>query len=109
MFSRVAFAGRRPSAALLGQVATREPYVVDHVVMHRTATANVLAIGTGAAGWRAAIAATQAGVQPRMLAKRASSDAHTVLASGGINAALGTRNSDTARGGSGSRGRTTPH
>jgi succinate dehydrogenase / fumarate reductase flavoprotein subunit len=75
-------------------VATREPYVVDHVVMHRTATANVLVIGTGAAGWRAAIAATQAGVQPRMLAKRASSDAHTVLASGGINAALGTRDPD---------------
>jgi len=62
--------------------------------MHRTATANVLVIGMGAAGWRAAIAATQAGVQPRMLAKRASSDAHTVLASGGINAALGTRDSD---------------
>jgi succinate dehydrogenase / fumarate reductase flavoprotein subunit len=75
-------------------VATREPYVVDHVVMHRTATANVLVIGTGAAGWRAAIAATQAGVQPRMVAKRASSDAHTVLASGGINAALGTRDPD---------------
>jgi len=62
--------------------------------MHRTATANVLVIGTGAAGWRAAIAATQAGVQPRMVAKRASSDAHTVLASGGINAALGTRDPD---------------
>ena len=62
--------------------------------MHRTATANVLVIGTGAAGWRAAIAATQAGVEPRMLAKRASSDAHTVLASGGINAALGTRDPD---------------
>ena len=30
--------------------------------MHRTETANVLVIGTGAAGWRAAIAATQAGV-----------------------------------------------
>lgn len=62
--------------------------------MHRTATANVLVIGTGAAGWRAAIAATEAGVQARMLAKRAPSDAHTVLASGGINAALGTRDPD---------------
>ena len=30
--------------------------------MHRTETSNVLVIGTGAAGWRAAIAATQAGV-----------------------------------------------
>jgi succinate dehydrogenase / fumarate reductase flavoprotein subunit len=59
--------------------------------MHRTETANVLVIGTGAAGWRAAIAATQAGAQARMLGKRAQLDAHTVLASGGINAALGTR------------------
>jgi succinate dehydrogenase / fumarate reductase, flavoprotein subunit len=59
--------------------------------MHRTETANVLVIGTGAAGWRAAIAATQSGAQARMLGKRPQLDAHTVLASGGINAALGTR------------------
>src|SRR5918998_5366389 len=59
--------------------------------MHRTETANVLVIGTGAAGWRAAIAATEAGAQARMLGKRPQLDAHTVLASGGINAALGTR------------------
>jgi succinate dehydrogenase / fumarate reductase flavoprotein subunit len=59
--------------------------------MHRTETANVLVIGSGAAGWRAAIAATLAGAQPRMLGKRPQLDAHTVLASGGINAALGTR------------------
>ena len=59
--------------------------------MHRTETANVLVIGAGAAGWRAAIAATVAGVQARILGKRAPLDAHTVLASGGINAALGTR------------------
>jgi succinate dehydrogenase / fumarate reductase flavoprotein subunit len=59
--------------------------------MHRTETANVVVIGTGAAGARAAIAATQAGVQVLMLGKRPSLDAHTVLASGGINAALGTR------------------
>jgi succinate dehydrogenase / fumarate reductase flavoprotein subunit len=59
--------------------------------MHRTATTNVLVIGTGAAGWRAAIAVTQAGAQVRMVGKRPQLDAHTVLASGGINAALGTR------------------
>src|ERR687896_73832 len=59
--------------------------------MHRTETANVLVIGTGAAGWRTAIAATEAGAQARMLGKRPQLDAHTVLASGGINAALGTR------------------
>jgi succinate dehydrogenase / fumarate reductase flavoprotein subunit len=59
--------------------------------MHRTETANVLVIGTGAAGWRAAIAATVSGAQARLLGKRPQLDAHTVLASGGINAALGTR------------------
>jgi len=59
--------------------------------MHRTETANVLVIGAGAAGWRAAIAATVAGVQARIIGKRARLDAHTVLASGGINAALATR------------------
>jgi succinate dehydrogenase / fumarate reductase flavoprotein subunit len=59
--------------------------------VHRTETSNVLVIGTGAAGHRAAIAATQAGVQVLMLGKRAPLDAHTVLASGGMNAALGTR------------------
>src|ERR671920_922086 len=58
--------------------------------MHRTETASVLIIGSGAAGWRAAIAATEAGVEARILAKRPQLDAHTVLASGGINAALGT-------------------
>ncbi len=59
--------------------------------MHRTESANVLVIGTGAAGWRAAIAATQSGAEALMLGKRPHLDAHTVLASGGINAALGTR------------------
>jgi succinate dehydrogenase / fumarate reductase flavoprotein subunit len=40
---------------------------------------------------RAAIAARQAGVEVLVIAKRARGDAHTSLASGGINAALGTR------------------
>ena len=35
--------------------------------MHRTETANVLVVGTGAAGWRAAIAATESGAQALML------------------------------------------
>src|SRR5918992_652457 len=64
---------------------------MDDRSTHRTETANVLVIGAGAAGWRAAIAATEAGVQARIIGKRAPTDAHTVLASGGINAALGTR------------------
>ena len=64
---------------------------MHHEFVHRTETSNVLVIGTGAAGCRAAIAATQAGAQVLILGKRARLDAHTVLASGGINAALGTR------------------
>src|SRR5919198_1222588 len=56
----------------------------------RSNVANVLVIGTGAAGLRAAIAAHQAGSDVVVVGKRRRDDAHTVLASGGINAALGT-------------------
>jgi succinate dehydrogenase / fumarate reductase flavoprotein subunit len=56
----------------------------------RSNVANVLVIGTGAAGLRAAIAAHQAGSEVVVIGKRRRDDAHTVLAAGGINAALGT-------------------
>ena len=56
----------------------------------RTSVANVLVIGSGAAGLRCAIAAHQAGVEVVVIGKSAANDAHTVLAAGGINAALGT-------------------
>ena len=62
--------------------------MVDEV---QTNVCNVLVIGAGGAGLRAAIAARQAGVEVLVIAKRARGDAHTSLASGGINAALGTR------------------
>jgi succinate dehydrogenase / fumarate reductase flavoprotein subunit len=57
----------------------------------RTNVCNVLVIGAGAAGLRAAIAAHGAGTEVVIVAKRANRDAHTALAAGGINAALGTR------------------
>ena len=57
----------------------------------RTRVANVLVIGSGGAGLRAAIAATGAGADVVIIGKRGRHDAHTVLAAGGINAALGTR------------------
>jgi succinate dehydrogenase / fumarate reductase, flavoprotein subunit len=57
----------------------------------RTNVANVLVIGTGAAGLRAAIAAHSTGCEVTVVGKRARKDAHSVLASGGINAVLGTR------------------
>ncbi len=57
----------------------------------RTNVSNVLVIGTGAAGLRAAIAAHSAGCEVSVIGKRARKDAHSVLAAGGINAVLGTR------------------
>jgi len=57
----------------------------------RSRVGNVLVIGSGAAGLRAAIAATEAGSQVLVVGKRDRLDAHTVLAAGGINAVLGTR------------------
>ena len=57
----------------------------------RTNVSNVLVIGAGAAGLRAAIAAHEAGKDVVVLGARPRKDAHTVLAAGGINAALGTR------------------
>jgi len=53
--------------------------------------AQVLVIGAGAAGLRAAIAAHEAGREVVVVGKSRSRDAHTVLAAGGINAVLGTR------------------
>lgn len=57
----------------------------------RTHPVDVLVIGAGAAGLRAAIAAHEAGCEVIIVSKRPRLDAHTVLASGGINAAIGTR------------------
>src|SRR2546423_13963766 len=57
----------------------------------RSRVCNVLVIGAGAAGLRAAIAATEAGSQVLIVGKRHRLDAHTVLAAGGINGVLGTR------------------
>src|SRR6266545_699550 len=56
-----------------------------------TRVCNVLIIGSGAAGLRAAIAATEAGTDAVIIGSRTRRDAHTVLAAGGINAVLGTR------------------
>ena len=57
----------------------------------RTNVSNVLVIGTGAAGLRAAIAAHSAGCEVMVVGKRACKDAHSVLASGGIDAVPGKR------------------
>jgi len=56
---------------------------------HHLVTA-VLVVGTGGSGLRAAIELAESGVDVLAVGKRASSDAHTTLAAGGINAALAT-------------------
>ncbi len=56
---------------------------------HTTQISNILIIGCGGAGLRAAIEVKQAGLDVCVLGKRPKTDAHTVLAAGGINAALG--------------------
>jgi succinate dehydrogenase / fumarate reductase, flavoprotein subunit len=62
--------------------------------MNRTIVSNVLVIGSGAAGQRAAIAVHEAGFDVIVVGKRSRKDAHTVLAAGGINAALGSVDPD---------------
>lgn len=59
-----------------------------------TRSTGVLVIGAGAAGLRAAIELHQRHVPVLVLGKRARDDAHTVLAAGGINAALATMDPD---------------
>ncbi|HET6634482.1 MAG TPA: FAD-binding protein [Streptomyces sp.] len=54
----------------------------------------VLVIGTGGAGLRAAIELAETGVDVLAVSKRPRSDAHTVLAAGGINAALATMDAE---------------
>jgi succinate dehydrogenase / fumarate reductase, flavoprotein subunit len=59
-----------------------------------TRTTGVLVVGAGAAGLRAALAAHRRGSDVLVLGSRPRGDAHTVLAAGGINAALATVDPD---------------
>ncbi|MBZ2194864.1 L-aspartate oxidase [Occultella gossypii] len=56
----------------------------------RRLSTTVLVIGTGGSGLRAAIELAESGVAVLAVGKRPRLDAHTALAAGGINAALGT-------------------
>ncbi|WP_110514604.1 FAD-dependent oxidoreductase [Herpetosiphon llansteffanensis] len=58
--------------------------------MRQRYTSDVLVIGTGGAGLRAAIELHDQGLKVLLVGKRPKADAHTVLAAGGINAALAT-------------------
>ena len=63
-------------------------------INHSTHISNVLVIGSGGAGLRAAIEAKQSGVEVTVIGKRKKEDVHTVLAAGGINAAFGNVDKD---------------
>src|SRR5215218_10656392 len=71
-----------------------EPSVDAMSAPERQISTTVLVIGTGGSGLRAAIELAEAGIDVLALGKRPKSDAHTSLAAGGINAALGTMDSD---------------
>lgn len=60
----------------------------------RQISTTVLVIGTGGSGLRAAIEVAEHGVDVLAVGKRPRQDAHTSLAAGGINAALGTMDAE---------------
>ncbi|GAA3652156.1 L-aspartate oxidase [Microbacterium marinilacus] len=63
---------------------------VSTAAPERRLSTSILVIGTGGSGLRAAIELAEAGVDVLVAGKRPRNDAHTSLAAGGINAALGT-------------------
>ncbi|RKN22227.1 FAD-binding protein [Micromonospora musae] len=62
--------------------------------LERRLSTSVLVIGTGGSGLRAAIELAERGVDVLAVGKRPKLDAHTSLAAGGINAALGTMDAE---------------
>jgi len=72
-----------------------EPRVLSVDIMNeRQISTTVLVIGTGGSGLRAAIEVAEHGIDVVAVGKRPRGDAHTSLAAGGINAALGTMDAD---------------
>lgn len=70
------------------------PSVEGMSTRERQISTTVLVIGTGGSGLRAAIEVAEHGVDVLAVGKRPRQDAHTSLAAGGINAALGTMDAD---------------
>ena len=62
-----------------------------------TYSCDVLIVGAGGAGLRAAVSAARAGARVRVVSKVPPTRSHTVAAQGGINAALGNRSEDDWR------------
>src|SRR5205823_12419713 len=72
------------------------PRTEDHLLMEdfTTLTTDVLVIGAGGAGLRAAIEAAASGARVDIVCKSLLGKAHTVMAEGGIAAALGNVDSE---------------
>lgn len=64
--------------------------MLENMKPEQQISTSVLVIGTGGSGLRAAIELAEQGVDVLAVGKRSRHDAHTSLAAGGINAALGT-------------------
>src|ERR671922_989015 len=64
--------------------------MTDHMKKQSNYSCDVLIIGSGSAGLRAAIEAHDAGANVLIISRSKRGDPHTTLARGGINAALGT-------------------
>src|SRR5690606_41037084 len=70
------------------------PTVKSMNACERQISTTVLVIGTGGSGLRAAIEVAEHGIDVLAVGKRHRQDAHTSLAAGGINAALGTMDAE---------------
>src|SRR5918912_1103213 len=64
--------------------------MAEHMKKQSNYSCDILIIGGGSAGLRAAIEAHDAGAHVLIISKSERGDPHTILARGGINAALGT-------------------
>ena len=64
--------------------------LIENMNIGSIRSCDVLIIGGGSSGLRAAIEAHDAGADVLIISKNTKGDPHTVLARGGINAALGT-------------------
>lgn len=73
---------------------TDVPTVKSMNARERQISTTVLVIGTGGSGLRAAIEVAEHGIDVLAVGKRPRQDAHTSLAAGGINAALGTMDAE---------------
>lgn len=78
--------GTKPNTQHLGNEGLKQEFPYPE----RIISTGAVVVGAGGAGLRAAIEFDRQGIDVLVLGKRRKNDAHTILAAGGINAALGT-------------------